>query len=146
MKKDCTPPDAAQAAGKEKAPVGRATLQGQTTISPEDLQSAKVINEFINEDADSYLRARSARGHRLEEQRECDSAFRILRLAVTPRWAPRVDDLQSWCDERRRMDLQTKLQYWLHGWLLIHVPVSMLLIVVTLWHAIVAVRLFIVQP
>jgi hypothetical protein len=29
---------------------------------------------------------------------------------------------------------------------LIHVPVSMLLIVITLWHAIVAVRLFIVQP
>ena len=44
------------------------------------------------------------------------------------------------------MDIQTRLQHWLHGWLLIHVPVSMLLIVVTLWHAIVAVRLFIVNP
>ena len=44
------------------------------------------------------------------------------------------------------MDIQARLQYWLHGWLLIHVPFSLLLIVVTLWHAIVAVRLFIVQP
>jgi hypothetical protein len=146
LKKDCTPPDPAQATGKEKAPVGRASLQGQATIAPADLQSAQTIRQFIEDDAESYLRARNAAGHRLSEQRESETAFRVLRLGVTPQWAPRVDDLQSWCDERRRMDLQTKLQYWLHGWLLIHVPVSMLLIVVTLWHAIVAVRLFIVQP
>jgi hypothetical protein len=69
-----------------------------------------------------------------------------MKLAVDPAWLARVEDLQSWVDERRRMDLQTKLQHWLHGWLLIHVPFSMGLIVITLWHAIVAVRLFIVQP
>jgi hypothetical protein len=146
LKKDCTPPAANAPAEKAKAPAGRASLQGMAEVPPEELQSAKAIMEFIDEEADSYLGARNGRGHRLAEQRESDSAFRLLRLGVTPRWADRVDELQSWCDERRRMDLQTKLQYWLHGWLLIHVPVSLLLIVVTLWHAIVAVRLFVVQP
>jgi hypothetical protein len=146
LKKDCTPPATAPGATKEKAPAGRVSLQGMAEVPAEDLQSAKAIMEFIEDDADSYLKARSGSGHRLEQQRESDSAFRILRLGVTPRWADRVDDLQAWCDERRRMDVQTRLQYWLHGWLLIHVPVSLLLIVVTLWHAVVAVRLFIVQP
>lgn len=146
LKKDCTPPDPSQLTGKEKAPVGRASLIGQATVPPEDLKSATEIREFIQSDAESYLIAKRGAGHRLAEQRESDSAFRLLKLGVTPHWSPRVDELQTWCDERRRMDLQTKLQHWLHGWLLIHVPFSMLLIVVTLWHAIVAVRLFIVQP
>jgi hypothetical protein len=146
LRKDCTPPDPAAEPAKAKAPAGRASLQGLAEVPAEDLQSARLILEFIDEDAETYLRARNGRGHHLEEQRESDSAFRILRLGVTPRWGERVDDLQAWCDERRRMDIQTRLQYWLHGWLLIHVPFSLLLIVVTLWHAIVAVRLFIVQP
>ena len=52
----------------------------------------------------------------------------------------------TFTDERRRPDLQTKLQHWLHGWLLIHVPISLLLTILTLWHAIIAVRLFVVNP
>jgi hypothetical protein len=134
LKKDCTPPDP-KATTKEKAVAGRASLQGMTEVPAEDLQSAKAISEFIATDAESYLRARRTKGHRIYDQRESDAAFRLLKLAVTPAWG-----------ERRRMDLQTSLQHWLHGWLLIHVPVSMLLIVVTLWHAVVAVRLFIIQP
>ena len=146
LKKDCTPPDPAKQTGKEKAVAGRATLQGMVAIPPEDLQSAKSITDFIASDAESFLRARRGTGHRLADQRESDSAFRLLKLGVTPQWGVRVEELQTWCDERRRMDVQSMLQHWLHGWLLIHVPVSMLLIVVTLWHAIVAVRLFVVQP
>lgn len=146
LKRDCTAPDANLALGKEKAPAGRASLRGLVAIPPEDLQSATLIAAFVESDAESYLRARNGRGHRLSDERESNSAFRNLKLSVTPQWGARVDDLKNWCDERRRMDMQTKLQHWLHGWLLIHVPVSLLLIVVTLWHAIVAVRLFIVQP
>jgi hypothetical protein len=146
LKADCTPPDPAKLTGKEKAIAGRASLQGLVAIPPEDLQSAQAISAFIQDDAESYLRAKQGDGHRFSDQRESDSAFRMLKLSVAPQWSPRVEDLQSWCDERRRMDLQTTLQHWLHGWLLIHVPVSVLLIIVTLWHAVVAVRLFVVQP
>jgi hypothetical protein len=38
------------------------------------------------------------------------------------------------------MDLQTKFQHWLHGWLLIHVPGSIALILVTAWHAWIGLR------
>ena len=145
LKKDCTPPDP-EKKGKEKAVVGRASLQGMGEIPPEDLQSAESIREFIDSDAESYLQARNGRNHRFAVQRECDTAFRMLKLSVTPQWGVRVDELQMWCDERRRMDLQTKLQHWLHGWLLVHVPISVLLIVVSLWHAVVAIRLFVIQP
>jgi hypothetical protein len=146
LMEDCTAPDPAKLTGKEKAPVGRASLAGQAEIKPEDAESAKMIREFIDEEARTYLTARRGESHRLNNPRFSEASFRIMKLAVDPHWLSRVEDLQSWVDERRRMDLQTKLQHWLHGWLLIHVPFSVLLIVITLWHAIVALRLFIVQP
>ena len=143
LQKDCTPPDPKNAG---KAVAGKVSLVGMTEIPPEDLESAEEIRTFLSADALTYLRLKRGGGHKFASQRLSDEAFRILKLNVTPKWRPRVEELQGWCDERRRMDIQTRLQHWLHGWLLIHVPVSMLLIVVTLWHAIVAVRLFIVNP
>ena len=50
----------------------------------------------------------------------------------------KVELLQGWCDERRQLDLQTKLQHWLHGWLLVHIPFSVLLLIFTAWHAVAA--------
>jgi hypothetical protein len=135
LRKDCAPPAVPYKPDSKVTPPG-----------PDDVKSAEAIREFLDGGAFEYLRARKGKGHKLENQRESDAAFRHLKLSVTPKWLPRVEELQGGVDERRRTDLQTTLQHWLHGWLLIHVPVSMLLIVVTLWHAIVAVRLFIVQP
>lgn len=143
LRADCTPPDPTNPG---KAVAGRASLAGLTEIPPEDKASAEAILTFLNEEASPYLEARRGHNYRLANQRESDMAFRQLKLNVTPKWLPRVEDIQAWCDERRTMDIQTTLQHWLHGWLLIHVPVSIFLIVITLWHAIVAVRLFVVQP
>ena len=42
------------------------------------------------------------------------------------------------------MDLQLRLHHWMHGWLLIHVPTSFALLVVTAWHAWIAVSYLIV--
>ena len=51
--------------------------------------------------------------------------------------APLVQ-VQNLCDEKRRLDLQTRLHYWLHSWLMVHAPASILLVVLTLVHAAVA--------
>ena len=111
----------------------------------DDLKGAEIIREFLEADALPYLKLKNGRKHRLYSQRQSDEAFRLLKLSVTQRWLSRVEELQAGCDERRRTDLQTRLQHWLHGWLLIHVPVSVLLLVITFWHAWIAVRLFIVK-
>ncbi len=111
-----------------------------------DIESGEAIRDFIESDALPYLKLKRGGKHRLAKQRMGDEAFRLLKLGVSPTWLSRVEELQACCDERRRTDLQTTLQHWLHGWLLIHVPISLLLIILTLWHAIVAVRLFVVNP
>lgn len=137
LRKDCLPPSEKPDAKPDPKAV---------PMTPDDLAGAATIREFLEADAQPYLALKNGRKHSLHSQRTSDEAFRLLKLSVTPKWLPRVEELQAGCDERRRTDLQTRLQHWLHGWLLIHVPVSVLLLVVTFWHAWIAVRLFIVNP
>jgi len=51
-----------------------------------------------------------------------------------------INDLQSIVDERRQLERQRKTQYLLHGWLWVHVPLSMAMLVLILVHAVVALR------
>jgi hypothetical protein len=47
-----------------------------------------------------------------------------------------LDQLETYCDERRQLGEQQRLHYLLHGWLLVHVPLSVLLLVFGLAHAV----------
>jgi hypothetical protein len=49
--------------------------------------------------------------------------------------APHLDRLEVFCAERRQLALQERLHLWLHGWLLLHVPLAVALLVLGLVHA-----------
>lgn len=100
--------------------------------------SAQMLKEFLDEVALPYLAARRGDKLLLGAQRVSDDQFRLLKISVGPEWQAKVEQLQAWCDERRQLDLQTKLQHWLHGWLLVHIPFSLLLLIFTAWHAVAA--------
>jgi hypothetical protein len=51
-----------------------------------------------------------------------------------------LNDLEDICEERRQLALQHRLHRWLHGWLLIHVPTSFALLVLTFVHAVLALK------
>jgi hypothetical protein len=51
-----------------------------------------------------------------------------------------LDDLERICDEVRQLHLQRRMHRWLHGWLFIHVPLSMALLVLAVAHVIVSLR------
>lgn len=51
-----------------------------------------------------------------------------------------INDLQSICDEKRQLEKQRKLQWFLHGWLWVHVPLSAAMLVLIVVHAVVALR------
>ena len=44
------------------------------------------------------------------------------------------------CEERRQLAAQERLQRWLHGWLLVHVPLSYALLLLSTVHAVQSVR------
>ena len=132
-------------------PMGGATVRG-TPIAPAavsasapteanpdepvaDPASETVLLDFIESQLMPYLEARRGEKFRLGQARQAEEMFRYLKLRVAGPYRARVEEMQGWCDERRLLDVQTRMQHWLHGWLLIHVPVSFLLLLLTAWHA-----------
>ena len=124
------PPPAAKGAAGDAGPA--AAVEVDTSVS--------VIIEFLDEECLRYLTAARGRATRLRlgDQRASDDLFRMLRLNTSDNFRGKLDELESWCEDRRLMDLQTKMHHWLHGWLLLHVPISFALIICTFWHAYVA--------
>ena len=113
-----------------RKPVAEAlALGGAGDISPQ------VLCKFLDEECIPYLSAKSTHGHALGKANSAADVFRNIRVNISPEWRPRLAMLETWCEERRLMDLQTKYHHWLHGWLLIHVPVSIALLLFTAWHA-----------
>jgi hypothetical protein len=102
---------------------------------PPDPASEAALVEFIDRQILPYLQARRGERFRLGKARFSDDTFRFVKLRVAETYRSRVEEIQGWCDERRMLDLQTRLHHWLHGWLFIHVPFSFLLLLLTFWHA-----------
>ena len=63
----------------------------------------------------------------------------LRRLLVAP-VHPVLDDLENLCEEERQLTRQIGIYRWLHGWLLVHVPLSIALLVLGGVHAIMALR------
>jgi hypothetical protein len=112
-----------------------APVSGSRAPASAEDPSVPVVAAFLDQECLPYLAAR--RGDRLPlgDARGANGLFRTLKLSVSADWHAQIDELQAWCGDRRQMDLQTKFQHWLHAWLLIHVPVSFALLVLTAWHA-----------
>ena len=66
--------------------------------------------------------------------------FQFLRTIVPAPAHQLLKDLEEICDERRQLFIQVRLHHWLHGWLYVHVPLSMAFLVLTLVHAVVSLR------
>ena len=62
--------------------------------------------------------------------------FSTVREGITNRMLPVVDQLEIICDERRQLITQNKLQWIMHGWTLVHIPLSVSLLILALIHII----------
>ena len=104
-------------------------------VAATDADSEVALLDFLDRQIIPYLSAR--RGDRLlfGKARFSEDTFRFVKLRVTEAYRDRVEEIQSWCDERRMLDLQAKLHHWLHAWLFVHAPFSFLLLMLVFWHA-----------
>jgi hypothetical protein len=100
-----------------------------------DPESESTLVEFLDRQVIPYLSAKRGDRFPLGGGRFSEDTFRFVRLRIAEAYRARVDQIQAWCDERRMLDLQTRMHHWLHGWLFVHVPFSFLLVMLTAWHA-----------
>jgi hypothetical protein len=80
------------------------------------------------------------RGQRLSDAARAASVFANLRTVLPAAAQGTVGDLEEICAEARQLQRQEQLHRWLHGWLLLHIPLSLALILLGAVHAVVALR------
>ncbi|HIN53155.1 MAG TPA: hypothetical protein EYM79_02485 [Planctomycetes bacterium] len=67
---------------------------------------------------------------------QAEGIFATIREGIPRKMVPIAVELESICNERRQLILQNKLQWIMHGWTLIHIPLSMSLLILTLVHVV----------
>lgn len=77
---------------------------------------------------------------RLGDSDQARSAFQQVRTLIPVSAHPTLEDLENICEEERQLTRQIRFHRWLHGWLLVHVPLSLALILLGALHAVMALR------
>jgi len=87
-----------------------------------------------------YLADPEVAGGELGDARRAGELFQSLRRLLAAPVHGVLDDLENLCEEERQLSRQIRVYHWLHGWLLVHVPLSLALLVLGGVHAVMALR------
>jgi hypothetical protein len=119
----------------------RGTAGGRPAVGPAPTVHHGVgLKEIYVGEIRPYLAAENPHHSRLSSPAVALALFRHLRTLVPPALHPTLQELEAICDERRQLAEQKRLHHWLHGWLLVHVPLSMAVLLLAVAHAIVSLR------
>ncbi len=98
------------------------------------------LRRFFLDEMRPFLEQPKQRGQRLGDAAKATSAFAGLRTLLPAAAHVTLADLEDICDEARQLTRQERLHHWLHGWLLLHIPLSVALILLGAIHAVMALR------
>jgi hypothetical protein len=98
------------------------------------------LRRFYLSEMRPFLERPKQRGQRLGDEAKASSAFAGLRTLLPAAAHVTLGDLEDICDEARQLTRQERLHRWLHGWLLLHIPLSLALILLGAVHAVMALR------
>lgn len=97
------------------------------------LAGASVLRSFYLSEVRPYLRSRP-------RSRQGRPDFRAARHVAAEDWRAAIDRLAALCDEWAQLGVQRRLHALLHGWLLLHVPLSFALFALIGVHIVNALR------
>jgi len=123
-------------AGAEKSSAGPATEEMIEMEVEERQAAADVYNTMIV----PFLSNPDSGGSPLAKADGARSFFETLRRKLPATTHGVIADLENLCEEERQLTKQKRLYVLLHGWLFVHVPLSIALIVLGAVHAVVALR------
>lgn len=103
------------------------------------LEGSAPLKEFYLNEVKPFLSS-DGRDGRLGTRAQADPIFAQVRNLLPPTLHETLSDLEDICEERRQLAIQVRLHHWLHGWLFVHVPLSMALLVLATVHAVIALR------
>ncbi len=98
------------------------------------------LRRFYLSEMRVFLTEPKKRGQRLGSAEKAKNTFAGLRTLMPAAAHATLKDLEEICDEARQLVRQERLHHWLHGWLLVHIPLSLALIVLGAVHAVMALK------
>jgi hypothetical protein len=103
-------------------------------------EEAAPLKKFYLSEMRMFLEEPKRRGQRLADSDSAPAVFAKLRTLLPAAAKTTVDDLEDICEEARQLERQERLHHWMHGWLLVHIPLSLALILLGAVHAVMALR------
>jgi hypothetical protein len=105
-----------------------------------NVEESAPLRNFYLQDMRPFLENPNQRGQGLGDAQKAATVFAGLRTLLPAPAKATLDDLADICDEARQLQRQARLHHWLHGWLLVHIPLSLALILLGAVHAVMALR------
>ncbi len=115
-----------------------AAAVGQTTaLAPE---AALPLSTFYANEMRPFLQREGPQNQPLANANSARTVFAELRSLLPPEAHDTVKRFEEICDEERQLRRQARLHHWLHGWLMLHIPLSFALLLLGCVHAVMALR------
>ena len=97
--------------------------------------NSELLQDAFNTQVKPFLIEGRKSKARLQDPHRSKVLFDELRDGLDPAAHETVKTLEKWVEARRQLDVQARLQFWLHSWLAVHAPLSLAMFVMMLVHA-----------
>ncbi len=98
------------------------------------------LRRFYVHDLKPYIRGEAPSDSAMANVRRIPLLFEQKRNLLPEALHPALKDLEQICNERRQLILQKRIHHWLHGWLFVHIPISMALLALAVVHVFLAIK------
>ena len=124
-------PKPAEAAASKQTREATATTVATATIP---------LCNFYSREMRPFLQNERIQNSALASRAKAAGVFEGLRMLLPGDLYSVVKNLEEICEEERQFRRQIRYHHWLHGWLMLHVPLSLALLLLGCAHAIMALR------
>jgi hypothetical protein len=118
---------------------GEAAASALATIVRVEAEESAPLRDFYLREMRAFVQQPTA-AHPLADATRAASRFDKLRALVPASFHPAIKDLDNICEEERQLMRQSRMHVVLHGWQLVHVPLSIALLALAAVHVVMALR------
>jgi hypothetical protein len=108
-----------------------------TAVVPSDVLP---LRDFYTRQMRPFLQHEKHRDRTLAVRDRATRVFDSLRTLLPSAVHETTKNLEDVCEEERQLRRQSRMHHWLHGWLLLHIPLSLALLLLGCIHAVMALR------
>jgi hypothetical protein len=120
------------------APSGDLAATADSILSAEE--TFQPLRNFYAREMRPFLEDHRQRNQPLADEEKAPGIFEGLRRLLPAGLHETTRSLEEICDEVRQLRRQVRLHHLLHGWLMLHVPLSFALLILACAHAVMALR------